>query len=218
MDEKVKILIVEDEKDTRYILEKLLTKNGYEVKTCNNGIEALEILETFQPIVIIADWMMPIMDGLQLCKEIKSNEKLKLIYYIILTARPSLNDRVKGLDIGADDFLVKPIENQELLARIRTGIRINMLQNELKGIEHNKAIIEMACTIGHEINNPLSSLVISFNSLNEELDGVEYSHVKEDIQIIRKSIERIKLLVNNLINIKNPELIEYTPNQKMLKL
>ncbi len=218
MDKKVKILIVEDEKDTRYILEKLLTKNGYEVKTCNNGIEALEILETFQPIVIIADWMMPIMDGLQLCKEIKSNEKLKLIYYIILTARPSLNDRVKGLDIGADDFLVKPIENQELLARIRTGIRINMLQNELKGIEHNKAIIEMACTIGHEINNPLSSLVISFNSLNEELDGVEYSHVKEDIQIIRKSIERIKLLVNNLINIKNPELIEYTPNQKMLKL
>jgi len=218
VDKKVKILIVEDEKDTRYILEKLLTKNGYEVKTCNNGIEALEILETFQPIVIIADWMMPIMDGLQLCKEIKSNEKLKLIYYIILTARPSLNDRVKGLDIGADDFLVKPIENQELLARIRTGIRINMLQNELKGIEHNKAIIEMACTIGHEINNPLSSLVISFNSLNEELDGVEYSHVKEDIQIIRKSIERIKLLVNNLINIKNPELIEYTPNQKMLKL
>jgi len=117
--EKDKVLIVEDEKDTRFILEKLLTKNNYEVKTSINGVDALEALKEFSPKVILADWTMPVMDGIELCNRIKQNNNYKTIYYIILTARASLKDRVAGLDIGADDFLVKPIENQELLARIR---------------------------------------------------------------------------------------------------
>nr|MBP9580716.1 response regulator [Ignavibacterium sp.] len=87
MIEKDKILVVEDERDTRFILEKLLTKNNFEVITANNGQEALKLLETFTPKVILADWTMPIMDGLELCNQIKNNEKLKVIYFIILTAR-----------------------------------------------------------------------------------------------------------------------------------
>ena len=124
MIDKDKILVVEDERDTRFILEKLLTKNNFEVMTANNGQEALVALETYEPKVILADWTMPIMDGLELCNQIKNNEKHKIIYYIILTARTSLRDRVTGLDVGADDFLMKPIENQELVARIKSGIRI----------------------------------------------------------------------------------------------
>ena len=134
--EKNKILVVEDERDTRFILDKLLTKNNYDVVTSVNGEEALKILKEFNPQVILADWTMPVMDGIELCKIIKEEEKYKSIYFIILTARASLKDRVTGLDFGADDFLVKPVENQELLARIRSGIRIHNLQNELKNIEH----------------------------------------------------------------------------------
>jgi len=82
-----KILIVEDEPDTRFILGKLLEKENYDVVVACNGVEALQKLETFYPKVIIADWTMPVMDGLELCDRIKQKEKYKSIYYIILTAR-----------------------------------------------------------------------------------------------------------------------------------
>ena len=212
------ILVVEDEKDTRYILDKLLTKNNYEVVTSINGQEAIELLKQHKPKVIIADWTMPVMDGIELCKILKEDETFKLIYFIILTARASLKDRVIGLDVGADDFLVKPVDNQELLARIRSGIRIHNLQNELRNIEHNKAIIEMACTIGHKINNPLSSLLMSVKSIEDELNSIDKDKYNDDFNITYQSIEKIKSLVNDLTHLKNPDLIEYTPDQKMVKL
>ncbi|MBN1302514.1 MAG: response regulator [Melioribacteraceae bacterium] len=215
---KDRVLIVEDEPDTLFILTKLLEKNNYEVKTAKNGKEALGVVDSFQPYVVLADWTMPEMDGIELCNRLKSNEKHKLIYYIILTARTSLRDRVKGLDIGADDFLLKPTENQELLARIRSGVRIYKLQNELKNIEHSKALIEMACTLGHKMNNPLSSLIMSLKSIQDDLNQDVKKQFEEDFMVIDESIKRIKDLVNNLTKLQNPETIEYSDNSKMLKL
>ncbi len=213
-----KVLIVEDEKDTLFILNKLLTKNDYEVFTSTNGQEAIDVLNKEIPDVIIADWTMPVMDGLELCNVVKKDEKFKLIYFIILTARASLKDRVTGLDVGADDFLVKPVQNQELLARIRSGIRIHNLQNELKNIEHDKAIIEMACTIGHKINNPLSSLVMTVNNIEDDLRTSGKKSFEEDFLVINQSIERIKVLANDLAHLKNPEIIDYSNDSKMIKL
>lgn len=218
MEEKEKILIVEDEKDTQYILNKLLSKNGYDVLIANNGQEALEVIKDDLPKAIVADWTMPIMDGIELCNILKSDEKYKLIYYIILTARTSLKDRVKGLDVGADDFLLKPIENQELLARIRSGVRIHNLQNELKSIEHSKALIEMACTIGHKLNNPLSSLIMSILSVEDDLKSTSEVNFDDEFEVINASIDRIKTLINDLVHLQNPKVVEYTSDQKMIKL
>ena len=217
MSEKDKILIVEDERDTRFILEKLLTKNNFEVLTANNGQEALKVLETFTPKVILADWTMPIMDGLELCNQVKSNEKLKIIYFIILTARTSLRDRITGLDIGADDFLMKPIENSELIARIKSGLRIYNLQKELKSIEHSKAVVELACTIGHKINNPLSSLKLALNNLKDSISE-KTDQTDEDFDIMNQSIERIQIFVQQLIRLENPEIINYSDDSNMIKL
>ncbi len=213
-----KILIVEDEEDTRFILNRLLTKNNYETKVVENGEEALEALNQFSPKVIIADWTMPKMDGLELCNIIKSKEEFKTIYFILLTARASLKDRVTGLDVGADDFLVKPVENQELLARIRSGIRIHNLQNELKSIEHNKAIVELACTIGHQINNPLSSLIMTVHEFKKELSHESISAHEEDFYIIEESIKRIQKFVDALKNLQSPEMMDYALGNKMLKI
>jgi DNA-binding response OmpR family regulator len=214
---KDKVLIVEDEKDTRFILEKLLSRNNYETATAVNGEEALEILKTFSPKVVLADWTMPVLDGLALCNILKNDESNKLIYFIILTARSSLKDRIMGLDVGADDFLVKPVENQELLARIRSGIRIYNLQSELRSIEHSKAVVEMACTIGHKINNPLSSLVLSIKNIENEIAREEKSKYQEDFSSVNESIERIKKFVNELIHLQNPEVINYFEENRMIK-
>ncbi len=214
---KDKILIVEDEKDTRFILDKLLTRNNYEVASAINGEEALEVLKTFTPKVILADWTMPVLDGIALCNILKGDEKYKAIYFIILTARSSLKDRIMGLDIGADDFLVKPIENQELLARIRSGVRIFNLQSELRNIEHSKAVIEMACTIGHKINNPLSSLGLSLKSIEHELNDAERAKVSDDLKTISDSAERISKFVQELIHLQNPKVVDYTDENRMIK-
>ncbi|HPI36380.1 MAG TPA: response regulator [Ignavibacteriaceae bacterium] len=213
--EKDKVLIVEDDPDTRFILKRSLEKSNYEVETTENGKVALKKLETFFPKVIIADWTMPEMDGLELCQVLKDDPRYKLIYFIILTARSSLKDRVTGLDFGADDFLIKPVETQELLARIRSGVRIHNLQSELKQVEHKKAVIELACTIGHQINNPLSSLILTLENFIQEVNKEEH---KEDIMIIRQSVDRIKNLVNTLINIENPEIVKYAGEKQMLNL
>lgn len=218
MDElKDKVLVVEDEKDTRFILEKLLTRNNYHVEMAVNGEEALDVLKRFEPKVILADWTMPVLDGIALCNILKSDERYKSIFYIILTARSSLKDRVMGLDIGADDFLVKPIENQELLARIRSGVRIFNLQSELRSIEHNKAVIEMACTIGHKINNPLSSLSLSIKGIENDLSPAEVAKINDDLRIIKESTERISKFVQELIHLQNPQLVDYIDNNRMLK-
>lgn len=214
---KDKVLIVEDEKDTRFILEKLLSRNNYEVVTAVNGQDALEILKNFVPKVIVADWTMPVLDGLALCNILKGDDKFKLTYFIILTARSSLKDRIMGLDVGADDFLVKPVENQELLARIRSGIRIFNLQAELRNIEHSKAVIEMACTIGHKINNPLSSLVLSLKNIENELNEQEKNKLGEDLSNINASVSRIRTFVNELIHLQNAETVNYFEDSKMIK-
>jgi DNA-binding response OmpR family regulator len=214
---KDKVLVVEDEKDTRFILEKLLSRNNYEVATAINGQDAMEVLKSFVPKVVVADWTMPVLDGLALCNIMKGDEKFKLIYFIILTARSSLKDRIMGLDVGADDFLVKPVENQELLARIRSGIRIFNLQSELRNIEHTKAIVEMACTIGHKINNPLSSLLFSVKNIENEIAESEKRKLTEELSTIYESIERIKKFVQELVHLQNPEIIDYFEENRMIK-
>lgn len=219
MNEKPKILIVEDEPDTAYILGLLLKKNNFDIKIAQNGNEALEVLKDFVPQVILADWNMPVMNGIELCEKVKENEKYRLIYYIILTARSTLQDRVKGLDVGADDFLLKPIENQELLARIRTGMRIHNLQNELHKIAHSKALIEMATTIGHKINNPLSSLLLSIENIKNELKDKNFEkEFIDDFKIMTESIKKIQSLANDLKHLEQPELIEYSDKKNMLNL
>ncbi len=217
MTEENKILIVEDEEDSRFIYERLLQKNGYTIRSVNNGEEALSVIDEFKPKVILADWTMPKINGIELCNIVKSKEEYKLIYFILLTARTSLKDRVEGLDTGADDYLVKPIENQELVARIRSGIRIHNLQNELKNVEHDKAVVELACTLGHKINNPLSSLKMSIESLKDEID-TKKEDVADDIFVIDESLKRIQEFVKALQKLNSTEVLDYALNNKMLKI
>lgn len=217
MADEDKILIVEDEEDSRFIYERLLKKHGYNVKTVENGDEALKIIDEYKPKVILADWTMPKLNGVELCNIVKNKEEYKLIYFILLTARTSLKDRVEGLDTGADDYLVKPIDNQELVARIRSGLRIHNLQNELKNLEHDKAVVELACTIGHRINNPLSSLKMSIGNLKDEISDPK-KELEEDLFVIDESLKRIQEFVKALQNLKSAEITEYALDNKMLKL
>ncbi|MEA3211651.1 MAG: hypothetical protein QOE70_4708 [Chthoniobacter sp.] len=116
----VKILIVEDSPTQALLLESLLTKHGYPVVVAHHGRHALEILETFQPTVIITDIQMPVMDGYELCRAIKTDPKRASIPVILLTSLSAPQDIIRGLECGADNFVVKPYEESFLLSRLET--------------------------------------------------------------------------------------------------
>src|SRR5918996_6398403 len=113
-----KILIVDDEPFNVDYLEQELEDLGYETVSATNGQEALEKVATEAPDLILLDVMMPVMDGFTVCRILKDHEETRLIPIVIMTALDAAEDRVKGIKAGADDFLTKPVHEEELLARI----------------------------------------------------------------------------------------------------
>ena len=118
--DKKKILVVEDEYSINDGLTFALRKEGYEVRSAFNGKEALELVEVFKPDLVLLDLMLPDMDGFDICKEISKNT-----YVIMLTARGEIFDKIVGLELGADDYIVKPFEMKEVLVRIKVIFRRN---------------------------------------------------------------------------------------------
>jgi len=137
------ILIAEDDPVSRLLLVKTLVRAGYEVAAVKNGREALESFsKKFYPIVL-TDWMMPEMDGLQLCNAIRENISAGYVFIFLLTARDSTDDMVAGLEAGADDYLTKPFNRAELIARLKTATRILDLEKSLKDANEEIRILSI---------------------------------------------------------------------------
>ncbi|HEY5198379.1 MAG TPA: response regulator transcription factor [Solirubrobacteraceae bacterium] len=115
-----RILVVEDDQDIADVLQRSLRMEGYEVRTAGDGLAALDEAHGFLPDVVILDLGLPRLDGIEVARELRRDDDVPIL---ILTARDALESRVEGLDAGADDYLVKPFERQELLARIRALLR-----------------------------------------------------------------------------------------------
>jgi putative two-component system response regulator len=120
----MKVLIVEDEFASRKKLEKLVNSMGYETLSAENGQQGYEIWKTERPRIVITDWMMPEMDGIDLTRNIRLNEGSQYTYIIIVTLKKDTDDMIIGMEAGADDFIAKPYVKEELNVRIRTGKRI----------------------------------------------------------------------------------------------
>jgi two-component system, cell cycle response regulator len=137
----VKVLIAEDDLISRRVLEANLLEWGYDVIIASDGLEAWELLQKpGAPNLVISDWMMPHMDGLELCRRIRQMESSGYIYFIILTAKGGKEDVIKGLEAGADDFLVKPFDRQELKYRARIGERIINLELRILELANTDAL------------------------------------------------------------------------------
>jgi PAS domain S-box-containing protein len=126
-----KILVIDDDLTVQMVLLHLLQREGHKVSTAQDGSEGIQIAKKQHPDVIICDWMMPGVDGLEVCRYVHRDPDLATTFFILLTAREDLGDRIKGLDAGADEFLSKPIEAEELLARMRAGLRSRRLTQEV---------------------------------------------------------------------------------------
>lgn len=128
----MRILVAEDDSVSALILRRTLEKMGYEVTVVRDGLEAWDriLREDFR--LVISDWMMPNMDGVQLCRRIRSRKECPYVYLILLTAKGAREDRFEAMEAGADDFLVKPLDASELTARLNVARRILSMQQELQ--------------------------------------------------------------------------------------
>ncbi|MBD2848081.1 response regulator transcription factor [Paenibacillus sp. IB182496] len=118
--DKTRILIVEDEEAIADLLAYGLGGEGFETRTANSGAAGMRLLETFRPDLLLLDWMLPDMSGLDLCKQVTAKHNLPLV---MLTAKSDITDKVLGLEFGADDYITKPFDLREVIARVRTVLR-----------------------------------------------------------------------------------------------
>jgi PAS domain S-box-containing protein len=145
MSKKPKVVIVEDDPHFRLILAKRMESIDCEVQVAENGEQGLETIRSFHPDLVISDLMMPQMTGQELCQKVKADPELKDVYFMMLTARDSVSDRVTNLEGGADDHLAKPASTQELLARVRAGLRVRQLYNQIRASEKKyQSLVENA--------------------------------------------------------------------------
>jgi len=126
----MRALIVDDDVSSRKPIEIFMRKLGYDLLTASNGEEAWDIWKREQPQLVVTDWLMPVMDGLTLCRKIRESEQGDYTYIIIVTSKSDNQDIVKGMEAGADDYLAKPIARDELLVRIKAGERVLNLQSK----------------------------------------------------------------------------------------
>ena len=162
----MKILIAEDDFTSRMMLDGVLTKWGFTTVVTTNGQEAWEAIQRADaPAIAILDWQMPIMNGLEICRKLRQIEQPTPPYLILLTARGDKKDIVKGLDAGANDYIPKPYDNEELLARIRVGQRMVQLQREL--VKLNQTLLHEAM---HDQLTGIYNRRAIINTFEKELD------------------------------------------------
>jgi DNA-binding response OmpR family regulator len=129
-DESIPVVIAEDDPVSRKLVTTVIEMGGYRTIVTNDGDEAMSALRAQKkPCIAVVDWMMPGMDGAEICRRLRESERR--VYIIMVTARGTKKDTVEGIDHGADDYLVKPFDPEELLARIRAGLRVLTAQETL---------------------------------------------------------------------------------------
>lgn len=212
------ILIVDDDENNIFLIRCFLEKENYNIIEAISGPKALEIIDKGpKPDLIILDVMMPEMDGYEVCEILKKNKETDRIPIIMLTARNTTEDVVKGLSSGASDYISKPVNFQELLARIGTHVHLRNLEKESIKKEKLESILQMSVTIRHEINNPLTG-ILGMAELMMGDDDISPSKRIELATVIHDQSVRIRNIVQKMSEITDPVLTGYYEVEKMIDI
>jgi two-component system, cell cycle response regulator len=209
VEKRKRVLIAEDDPVSRRLLEAILVKWGYDVTVVADGLEALRLLDcTDAPRLAVLDWMMPGMEGVQICQRLREQKGRPYIYLLLLTGRSQKQDLLKGLELGADDYLTKPFDAHELRARLRVGERILNLQDDLlaaqealhfrathdslTGIPNRAAIVEaLVAEISRQMrdNRPFGIVLADIDHFKNVNDT--YGHLLGD-EVLRMVAQRLR--------------------------
>lgn len=215
-DSQPTVLVVDDQPINTKLLQRRLQREDMRVITAFNGRECLEVVERELPDLILLDVMMPEMDGIETCKHLKNNPHTRDIPVIFITARTSQEGKIEGLRSGAADYITKPIDLEETLARVNTQFRIqrayreNMsLQQRLSDVRRAAAIGSITQGISHNLNNLLGVVVGYLDLLKHTLDNPDNAH--KSVEAMERAIQRMVKLISELGRIASEEKAPRSP-------
>ena len=227
--QKAKILIVDDDVDSVELLTKRLRADGYDTSDAYDGEQALQQVEHYQPDMIILDIKMPKIDGYEVCRRLKESEDTRRIPILMLTVKRKVPDKVKGLDVGADDYIPKPFDYRELSHRVRywTAVkieveervrRIRRLEQELIESERLAAIGQTVASLAHYMKNILFGLKGGVYLVNTASKGPETDSdsLETGWDMVERNLGRISDLVLDLLEYSRDREAEYeecSPNE-----
>jgi len=206
------ILVVDDEPNNFDVIEALLSAQSYELHYAANGKNAIAGLSSFQPDLILLDVMMPEMDGIEVCKQIKASPQWQAVPIIMVTALSSKSDLANCLNAGADDFISKPINSMELRARIQSMLRIKQQYDSIQTLSNIQAytinILEstldelrgtLSSRMSHELNTPLSGIIGAIDLLLEDVENMDVAEIREMLGWADESVRRLESLTNKFL-------------------
>ena len=205
-----RILVVDDDRIIVEILSQSLTLAGYEVATAADGEEGLQLTRELRPDLVLLDVMMPKLDGYAVCQQLKEDPETQLIPIIILTALTDRDDKLKALEVGADEFIRKPPDRQELLIRIKSLLRTKKLfmqvqesQEGLWKLERTKH--DLTQMIVHDMRGPLGSIISSLDLLLDKEDGPPPEMQEQLVKSSLLSGQRIMTMLETLLDVQRME-------------
>jgi len=216
MKKSYKILVVDDQPDNVFLLEDRLNREGFTVLKAYDGNSAINKAREELPDLILLDVMMPDMSGFVICEILSTNEKTNLIPVIMLTALNSISDIEKGFESGAFDYIKKPFNKTELLARIKSALRFNETNKLYVELEKISTFSTTVKKTNHEIKQPLTLINLSLTALKRELEAEKFdkNFIAKRIDFIEAATKDIVSVMNSMLNIKEPEVKSYLENLK----
>ncbi|MDY7008069.1 MAG: response regulator transcription factor [Cyanobacteriota bacterium] len=205
---KKQILIVDDEDSLRTLLKRHLELQGYQVKDANSGIDALSILEELNPDLIVSDIMMPQMDGLEFCQRLRSSNFGQLVPFIFLSSKGELDDRIVGLSMGADDYINKPFEMRELVAKIEAQLdRSRRVHLEIKKLTEKHLA---QTTKSQEVPEPLPLTPAEERVFWEVAQGLTNKQISDRLFISPRTVQTHLSKIMRKLSLENrSQLVRY---------
>lgn len=208
---KAVVLVVDDNPANLWLLFDVLDEAGFEVLVSQSGESALKRAEITQPEIVLLDIVMPGINGFETCRRLKANDATRHIPVIFMTSATGTIGKVKGFDLGAIDYITKPIQTKEVLARIRTHLKIQQLQAELRHKnrelteslkreqELNRLKSRFVSMVSHEFKTPLTTITLSCNLLQRYGERMEETNRKEELGVIERTVSYMHDLLENVL-------------------
>ncbi|MFC1744676.1 response regulator [Candidatus Riflebacteria bacterium] len=203
-----RILLVDDDPINIMALKKMLVEK-YILEEAVNGKEAFAKLDEFKPDLILLDIMMPQMNGIEFCKKLRASSEHRFRKIIVVSGKAMLEERLEAYEAGTDDYLVKPFEEYELLAKVEVFLRLrhmeelNRIKDELNREleERNREMAQFTYAVSHDLKSPLVTIKGFLDLLEEDIENRETTKIKDDIKEINIAIESMQRLLKELLQL-----------------